>query len=179
MTYLMSWIWSGKGMNKTRPKQLSFRVSEEEYQQLQEKISPPKISVTEQETPSCRRGNQTHILPLSQIAIPVGCTPRNEATGKMPTRSVSVVFIAVNRFCPATAKIVPRCVLLSAGIAVRSLFRPPEPPPASERRTEASILHIESKSIRIRLRRPFIRYESKQKDYGNDKIQGHAGTSLR
>ena len=26
-------------MNKTRPKQLSFRVSEEEYQQLQEKIS--------------------------------------------------------------------------------------------------------------------------------------------
>jgi hypothetical protein len=35
----MSWIWSGKGMNKTRPKQLSFRVSEEEYQQLQEKIS--------------------------------------------------------------------------------------------------------------------------------------------
>ena len=39
----------------------------------------------------------------------------------MPTRSVSVVFIAVNRFCPATAKIVPRCVLLSAGIAVRSL----------------------------------------------------------
>ena len=25
-------------MNKTRPKQLSFRVSEEEYQQLQEKI---------------------------------------------------------------------------------------------------------------------------------------------
>ena len=39
MTYLMSWIWSGKGMNKTRPKQLSFRVSEEEYQQLQEKIS--------------------------------------------------------------------------------------------------------------------------------------------
>ena len=28
-----------KGMNKTRPKQLSFRVSEEEYQQLQEKIS--------------------------------------------------------------------------------------------------------------------------------------------
>lgn len=39
LTYLMSWIWSGKGMNKTRPKQLSFRVSEEEYQQLQEKIS--------------------------------------------------------------------------------------------------------------------------------------------
>ena len=39
--------------------------------------------MTEQETPSCRRGNQTHILPLSQIAIPVGCTPRNEATGKM------------------------------------------------------------------------------------------------
>ncbi len=38
-TCLMSWIWSGKGMNKTRPKQLSFRVSEEEYQQLQEKIS--------------------------------------------------------------------------------------------------------------------------------------------
>ena len=38
MTYLMSWIWSGKGMNKTRPKQLSFRVSEEEYRQLQEKI---------------------------------------------------------------------------------------------------------------------------------------------
>ena len=62
----------------------------------------------------------------------------------MPTQSVSVVFIAVNRFCPATAKIVPRCVLLTAGIAVRSLFRPPEPPPASERRTEASILHIES-----------------------------------
>ena len=26
-------------MNKTRPKQLSFRVSEEEYQQLQQKIS--------------------------------------------------------------------------------------------------------------------------------------------
>ena len=26
-------------MNKTRPKQLSFRVSEEEYRQLQEKIS--------------------------------------------------------------------------------------------------------------------------------------------
>ena len=25
-------------MNKTRPKQLSFRVSEEEYRQLQEKI---------------------------------------------------------------------------------------------------------------------------------------------
>ena len=25
--------------NKSRPKQLSFRVSEEEYQQLQEKIS--------------------------------------------------------------------------------------------------------------------------------------------
>ena len=35
---LESWIWSGKGMNKTRPKQLSFRVSEEEYRQLQEKI---------------------------------------------------------------------------------------------------------------------------------------------
>ena len=25
-------------MNKTRPKQLSFRVNEEEYQQLQEKV---------------------------------------------------------------------------------------------------------------------------------------------
>ena len=31
-------------MNKTRPKQLSFRVSEEEYQQLQEKISESVIS---------------------------------------------------------------------------------------------------------------------------------------
>ena len=116
---------------------------------------------------------------FSNLHIVLQKAHMNEATGKMPTRSISVVFIAVNRFCPATAKIVPRCVLLSAGIAVRSLFRPPEPPPASERRTEASILHIESKSIRIRLRRPFIRYESKQKDYGNDKIQGHAGTSLR
>jgi predicted DNA-binding protein len=34
----MSWIWSGKGMNKTRPKQLSFRVNEEEYQKLQERV---------------------------------------------------------------------------------------------------------------------------------------------
>ena len=39
MTEKKKKIWSGKGMNKTRPKQLSFRVSEEEYQQLQEKIS--------------------------------------------------------------------------------------------------------------------------------------------
>ena len=28
-------------MNKTRPKQLSFRVNEEEYQQLQEKVFQP------------------------------------------------------------------------------------------------------------------------------------------
>ncbi len=31
-------------MNKTRPKQLSFRVSEEEYQQLQEKISGGNVA---------------------------------------------------------------------------------------------------------------------------------------
>ena len=30
-------LW-GKGMNKTRPKQLSFRVNEEEYQKLQERV---------------------------------------------------------------------------------------------------------------------------------------------
>ena len=65
---------------------------------------------------------------FSNLHIVLQKAHMNEATGKMPTRSVSVVFIAVNRFCPATAKIVPRCVLLSAGIAVRSLFRPPEPP---------------------------------------------------
>ena len=34
-------------MNKTRPKQLSFRVSEEEYQQLQEKISESGMSQQE------------------------------------------------------------------------------------------------------------------------------------
>ena len=42
-------------MNKTRPKQLSFRVNEEEYQQLQEKVFQSGKNQQEYTFPVCWR----------------------------------------------------------------------------------------------------------------------------